>query len=155
MNLNEHIKRMKTLFNAEHGIVKPLVSEQVAKYERLPTFKTFSEYCTSTITPRETAEYVEELKNMGFKCVGSVQMLEPNYPSSDPEKQARTITLMKPMPLDGGTLYIDLHEVKFIHPVSTFGYYVEYASGRGEEGNVEGTEGVKDLEERLDAEFRK
>jgi hypothetical protein len=28
-NLNEHIKRMKQLFNSEHGIIKPLVSEQI------------------------------------------------------------------------------------------------------------------------------
>jgi hypothetical protein len=28
MNLNEHISRMKNLFSAEHGIIKPLVSEQ-------------------------------------------------------------------------------------------------------------------------------
>jgi hypothetical protein len=31
MDLNEHIKRMKDLFLAEHGIVKPLISEQDPK----------------------------------------------------------------------------------------------------------------------------
>lgn len=31
MDLNEHIKRMKDLFFAEHGIVKPLISEQDEK----------------------------------------------------------------------------------------------------------------------------
>jgi hypothetical protein len=28
INLNEHVNRMKQLFNAEHGIIKPLVKEQ-------------------------------------------------------------------------------------------------------------------------------
>ena len=27
-NLNEHVNRMKQLFGAQHGIIKPLVSEQ-------------------------------------------------------------------------------------------------------------------------------
>ena len=27
-NLNEHINRMKQLFGAQHGIIKPLVNEQ-------------------------------------------------------------------------------------------------------------------------------
>ena len=31
VDLNEHIKRMKELFLAEHGIVKPLLSEQDPK----------------------------------------------------------------------------------------------------------------------------
>jgi len=31
MDLNEHIRRMKELFLAEHGIVKPLISEQDPK----------------------------------------------------------------------------------------------------------------------------
>ena len=31
MDLNEHIRRMKDLFLAEHGIVKPLITEQDPK----------------------------------------------------------------------------------------------------------------------------
>ena len=111
----------------------------------------------------------EDLEDMGFKCVGSIQLLEPNYPFkpedyenpeylekyTEEQMAADTITLLKPMPLDGGYLYINLHTIKFINPVSTFGYYIEYYSGRQREGNVNGIEGVKKLEQELDAEFRK
>jgi hypothetical protein len=170
MNLNEHISRMKNLFNAEHGLIKPLVSEQKKPhYEHLTTFKSFSEYCTNPATPRDVVGYVEDLEDMGFKCVGSIQLLEPNYPFkpedyenpeylekyTEEQMAADTITLLKPMPLDGGYLYINLHTIKFINPVSTFGYYIEYYSGRQREGNVNGIEGVKKLEQELDAEFRK
>lgn len=170
MNLNEHLSRIKNLFNAEHGVIKPLVSEQVGrKIEHLKTFATFSEYCTNAATPRDVVGYVEDLEDMGFKCVGSIQMLEPNNPFKPEdyenpeytdkytvdEMTANSITLLKPMPLDGGYLYLTLHETKFVNPVSSFGYYIEYYNGRKREGRVEGIEGVKKLEQELDAEFRK
>jgi|688.fasta_scaffold1026775_1 hypothetical protein len=153
MNLNEHINRMKNLFNAEHGIIKPLISEQ-KKLERFIKSETFSEYCTSTVTPMEVVNYVEDLEDMGFKCVGSADMLIST--TSKPRKNGREILLMKPMPLDpgGGYLYLDLKEEEFVNPIDSFGYYVEYGNKSPREGRVDGVKGVIELEQELEDEFK-
>jgi hypothetical protein len=153
MNLNEHISRMKNLFSAEHGIIKPLVSEQ-KHADRYTKSKTFSEYCTSTVTPMEVMNYVEDLEGMGFKCVGSRDMLIANDTSSEPENNGKEILLIKPMPLEGGYLYLNLTEKEFITPISSFSFYVEYENKPPREGMVNGIQGVVKLEKELENEFK-
>ena len=75
MNLNEHIKRMKNLFNAEHGIVKPLVSEQIHKSK----IKFEDNQCVSWSTPKEVQYLFEKLVAMGYECLGRERLDEEFY----------------------------------------------------------------------------
>lgn len=135
MNLNEHIKRMKNLFKAEHGIVKPLVSEQIHKSK----IKFEDNQCVSWSTPKEVQYLFEKLVAMGYECLGRERLDEEFY-------NVGTIPLYKihlwqELPT-GGYIYLELLEAddkNFPETQNTESiyYYIEPNDGSPSEKNVD------------------
>ena len=136
MNLNEHINRMKNLFNSEHGIVKPLVSEQIHKSK----IKFEDNQCISASTPKEVQYRFEKLVAMGYECLGREELDEDYYNVGT--IPLYTIHMWKKLPNNGGYIYLELLEAdsKFFSDTQnteSMYYYIEPNGGSPSEKNVD------------------